>query len=221
MPCEPLHDRPPRPKSGRHGTAMPGTTRHKAIGGIFWILDNCVRWEDLSILSGTKWPVPLGFQPLEKIVAFLVLLAEIGSIVEECDGFNPYECHFGGVLSKAKDGGCGIGCTKAGKGVKIMSMVDAKALLIAVNTGSASSQESSLSKPIFNLMLTVDFSERLLGGKGHDPDKPGHALVDHGADMISRHRSARKPEKNSRRLQAAQIQAAPDNRAQDRWLRNC
>ena len=121
-----------------------------------------------------------GFQPMEEIVAFESMLADIGSMVMDGDGFKPYESHFGGILSRAKDGGGSMVCTKAGKGVRIMSMVDAKALLIAVNTGSASPQESGLSKPLFNLMLTVDFQE------------------------------------DSRRLQAAQIQAAPDSRANDR-----
>ena len=35
----------------------------------------------------------------------------------------PEGCHIDGILSKG--GGDGIGCTKAGKGVKIMIMVDA------------------------------------------------------------------------------------------------
>jgi hypothetical protein len=43
-----------------------------------------------------------------------------------------------GSFSKAKGGGDGIGCTKAGKGVKIMIAVDAQGLPIAVSTHSAS-----------------------------------------------------------------------------------
>ncbi|MEI7929342.1 MAG: hypothetical protein WCH40_12385 [Verrucomicrobiales bacterium] len=44
-------------------------------------------------------------------------------------------------------------------------MVDAKGLPIAVNTGSASPHESHLVEPLFDLMVTVDFPERLIGDR--------------------------------------------------------
>lgn len=69
-------------------------------------------------------------------------------MVEERDGFKLCECFVDGTFSKAKGGGDGIGCTKAGKGAKIMIMVDAKGLLIAVNTGSVNPHESTLIEPV-------------------------------------------------------------------------
>lgn len=60
------------------------------------------------------------------------LLGEIGSMVKERNGFKLYECFVDGTFSKAKGGGDGIGYTKAGKGVKIMIIVDARSLPIAV-----------------------------------------------------------------------------------------
>ena len=48
----------------------------------------------------------------------------MGSIIEERNGFKLYECSIDGTFSKAKGGGDGLGWTKAGKGVKIMIMVD-------------------------------------------------------------------------------------------------
>jgi hypothetical protein len=47
--------------------------------------------------------------------AFESLLMELGSMVEERGGFKLYECFVDGTFSKAKGGGDGIGCTKAGK----------------------------------------------------------------------------------------------------------
>lgn len=47
-----------------------------------------------------------------------------------------------GTFSKAKAGGDGIGCRRAGKGVKNMIIVDAKGLPIAVNAVSTSRHES-------------------------------------------------------------------------------
>ena len=99
-----------------------------------------------------------------------------------------------GTFSKAKGGGDGIGCTKAGKGVKIMIMVDARGLPIAVNTGSASPHEATLVEPLFNFMTTVDFPARLIGDKACDSDRLDARMKELGVDMISPHRSNRKPE---------------------------
>lgn len=189
MLCELLPDHPPRPKGGR-----PRTDKRMAIKGIFWILDNGAKWKDLPAEYGTKSSVHRAFQRWVEMGAFEALLAEIGAMVEERNGFKLYECYVDGTFSKAKGGGDGIGCTKAGKGVKIMIMVDAKGLPIAVNTGSASPHESSLVEPLFDFMVTVDFPERLIGDKAYDSDKLDQAMMHQGVDMISPHRSNRKPE---------------------------
>jgi hypothetical protein len=189
MLCELLPDHPARPKGGR-----PRADKRKAIGGIFWILDNGAKWKDLPAEFGTKSSVHRAFQRWVKMGAFEALLAEIGSMVEERDGFKLFECYVDGTFSKAKGGGDGIGCTKAGKGVKIMIMVDAKGLPIAVNTGSASPHESHLVEPLFDFMVTVDFPEKLIGDKAYDSDKLDLAMAQKGVEMISPHRSNRKPE---------------------------
>jgi transposase len=122
------------------------------------------------------------------------LLEAIGSIIKERRGFKLYECYVDGTFAKAKSGGDGIGCTKAGKGVKIMIMVDARGLPIAVNTGSASPHESTLVAPLFDFMVSVDFPEKLIGDKAYDSDRLDETLAAMQVEMISPHRSSRKPE---------------------------
>lgn len=184
-----LPDDPPKPKGGR-----PRADRRKAIAGIFWILDNGAKWKDLPAEFGTKSSVHRAFKRWVEMGAFEQLLAALGQMVEERDGFKLYECFVDGTFSKAKGGGDGIGCTKAGKGVKIMIMVDANGLPIAVNTGSASPHESTLVEPLFDFMVTVDFPERLIGDKAYDSDKLDARMKEIGVDMIAPHRSNRKPE---------------------------
>ncbi len=137
--CVLLPDHPLRPKGGR-----PRTDKRQAIAGIFWILDNGAKWKDLPSAFGTKSSVHRAFQRWVQAGAFEALLAAVGSIIKERRGFKLYECYVDGTFAKAKGGGDGIGCTKAGKGVKIMIMVDARGLPIAVNTGSASPHENTL-----------------------------------------------------------------------------
>ncbi|MFN0133165.1 MAG: hypothetical protein ACKVW3_11660, partial [Phycisphaerales bacterium] len=48
------------------------------------------------------------------------------------NAFRLYECFIDAIFSKAKGGGDGIGLTKAGKGVKVMVLVDARGLPVAV-----------------------------------------------------------------------------------------
>lgn len=189
MLCELLPDPPARPKGGR-----PRSDKRNAIGGIFWILDNGAKWKDLPVEFGMKSSVHRAFQRWVRMGAFEALLAEIGLMVEERGGFKLYECYVDGTFSKARGGVDGIGCTKAGKGVKIMIMVDARGLPIAVNTGSASPHGSKLVEPLFDFMVIVDFPERLIGDKAYDSDKLDVAMAAKGVDMISPHRSNRKPE---------------------------
>ena len=187
--CTMLPDQPNSPKGGR-----PPTDKRRAIAGIFWILDNGAKWKDLPTEFGTKSAVHRAFQRWVNMGAFEALLAAMGSIVEERDGFKLYECYIDGTFSKAKGGGDGIGCTKAGKGVKIMIMVDRKGLPIAVNTGSASPHESTLVEPLFDFMVSVDFPDTLIGDKAYDSDRLDEKLARKGVEMIAPHRANRKPE---------------------------
>jgi len=189
MLCTMLPDQPNSPKGGR-----PPTDKRMAMGGIFWILDNGAKWKDLPAQFGTKSAVHRAFKRWVNLGAFEALLAAMGSIIKERNGFKLYECYIDGTFSKAKGGGDGIGCTKAGKGVKIMIMVDRKGLPIAVNTGSASPHESTLVEPLFDFMISVDFPDKLIGDKAYDSDRLDENLAQKGVEMISPHRANRKPE---------------------------
>ncbi|MFO0839948.1 MAG: hypothetical protein U1D55_15665 [Phycisphaerae bacterium] len=70
------------------------------------------------------------------------------------DGFKLYECFIDGTFAKARGGGDGVGLTKAGKGVKIMILVDAQGLPVAIDTMAASPHESKLVQRLFDFMLT-------------------------------------------------------------------
>lgn len=180
---------PPRPRGGR-----PRSDRRKAIEGIFWILDNGAKWKDLPRRFGSRSSVHRAFQRWVEAGAFEKLLQDMGKVVREETGFKLYECYIDGTFSKARGGGDGIGCTKAGKGVKIMIMVDARGLPIAVSTGPAGPHESTLVEPLFDFMVSVDFPQRLIGDKAYDSDRLDEAMAQKGVEVISPHRASRKPE---------------------------
>ena len=168
--------------------------RRQALRGIFWMLDNGAKWKDLPAEFGAKSSVHRAFQRLVEQGGFACFLAQAGALAQERNGFKIYECCIDGTFAKARAGGDGIGCTKAGKGVKIMIMADAGGLPISVSTGSASPHESTLVQQLFDFMPSSDLPEKLVDDKAYDSDRLDQDLAAKGVELIAPHRSNRKPE---------------------------
>ncbi|MCA9245079.1 MAG: IS5 family transposase, partial [Phycisphaerales bacterium] len=139
----------PSPKGGR-----PEADRRRTLQGGFWMLDNGAKWKDLPREFGAKSTVHRWFKIWTEAGVFEEIMRAAGRCVEERDGFRLYECFIDGTFAKAKGGGDGIGCTKAGKGVKIMVLVDARGLPVSVETMAANTHESQLVQQLFDFMLT-------------------------------------------------------------------
>jgi transposase len=184
---ERIPDTPVRPSGGR-----PPLDKSRALGGIFWILDNGAKWKDLPREFGAKSAVHRYFQRWVREGVFERILRDAGRVVEERGGYRLYECFIDGTFSKARGGGDGVGPTKAGKGVKIMILVDAKGLPVAIETMSASPHESQLVQRLFDFMLTSATPERVIGDKAYDSDELAAELSAQGMELIAPHRSNRK-----------------------------
>jgi transposase len=187
--CERIPDPVRNPKGGR-----PAADKRQVIQGIFWVLDNGAKWKDLPAEFGSKSTAHRWFKKWVEQGVFESLMREAGRCIEERGGYRLYECYVDGTFSKARGGGDGIGCTKAGKGVKIMIMVDARGLPVAVSTCSASPHESRLVQELFDFMLTSKPPERLIGDKAYDSDALDEQMAGRGVEMIAPHRSNRKTE---------------------------
>jgi transposase len=157
-------------------------------------LDNGAKWKDLPRRFGPKTTVHRWFQTWVRNGVFENIMRQAGRCVEERGGYRLYECFIDGTFSKARCGGDGIGCTKAGKGVKIMVLVDARGLPVAVDTASASPHESQLVQRLFEFMLTVETPPRVIGDKAYDSDDLDEELAQQGIELIAPHRRNRKAE---------------------------
>ena len=186
---ERIPDPQKNPKGGR-----PPEEKRKVVQGIFWMLDNGAKWKDLPRRFGAKSTVHRWFQKWFADGLFEAILRDAGRCVEERDGYRLYECFIDGTFSKAKGGGDGIGCTRVGKGVKIMVLVDARGLPVAIDTTSASPHESRLVQRLFDFMLTAQTPERVIGDKAYDCDQLDEDLAERGTELIAPHRANRKPE---------------------------
>ncbi len=186
--CARLPEPQARPRGGR-----PPMDRRKAMDAIFWVLDNGAKWKDLPRRFGSKSAVHAYFQRWTRQGVFENIMRDAGQLVEERGGYRLYECFVDGTFSKARGGGDGVGVTKAGKGVKIMVLVDARGLPVAVTTGSASPHESKLVQGLFEFMLTLDTPVRIIGDKAYDSDALDEDLDSECIEMIAPHRRNRKP----------------------------
>ena len=187
--AERIPDHKRSPKDGR-----PPADKRKVIQGIFWILDNGAKWKDLPRRFGSKSTVHRWFQIWTAAGVLEQVMRDAGRCIEERDGDRLYECFIDGTFAKAKGGGDGIGKTKAGKGVKIMVLVDARGLPLAVETMSASPHESRLVQQLLGFMLSEENPERMIGDKAYDSDPLDEALADEGIELIAPHRKNRKPQ---------------------------
>ena len=187
--CDRVPDAPRNRLGGR-----PPTCKRNVIAGIFWILDNGAKWKDLPRRFGSKSAVHRFFQHWVREGVFESIMRDAGRLVEDRGAYRLYECFIDGTFAKAKGGGDGIGCTKAGKGVKIMVLVDARGLPVAVDTASASPHESRLVQQLFDWVLTEQTPQRVIGDRAYDSDRLDDDLAQDGIDMIAPHRSNRRPE---------------------------
>jgi transposase len=186
-----LVERIPNPERSPYG-GRPPADQKKVVQGIFWILDNGAKWKDLPEKFGSKSTVHRWFQKWVKDGVFEKIMRDAGKCVEERDGFRLYECFIDGTFSKAKGGGDGIGKTKSGKGVKIMVLVDARGLPIAVDTATAGTHESKLVQRLFDFMLTADVPPLVIGDKAYDSDPLDWIMAKQGVEIVAPHRSNRK-----------------------------
>jgi transposase len=83
---------------------------------------------------------------------------------------------------------------KVGKGVKIMVLVDAQGLPVAVDTAPANSHESTLVQQLFTFVLTEEIPGKVIGDKAYDSDKLDAAMKGSGVELIAPHCANRLPE---------------------------
>ena len=188
-----ISDRIPDPPRSPLGGRPPADKR-KVVAGIFWILDNGAKWKDLPAEYGSKSTVHRWFKKWVGAGVFESIMRDAGRCVEERRGYRLYECFIDAMFTKAKGGGGGIGCTKVGKGVKIMVLVDARGLPVAVDTAPANRHESHLVQQMFDFMLPAEQPERIIGDKAYDDDALDADVAKKGIEMIAPHRSNRRPE---------------------------
>ncbi|MBK9121355.1 MAG: transposase [Phycisphaerales bacterium] len=97
--------------------------------------------------------------------------------------------------------------------MKIMVLVDARGLPVAIDTAPADAHESRCVQALFDFVLTRETPPRVIGDKAYDSDKLDEELAQRGMEMIAPHRGNRKPENVTQDRPAAAARQA----AAGRW----
>ena len=84
-----------------------------------------------------------------------------------------------------------MGKTKAGKGMKIMAIVDRCGLPLSLNTHPANPHEATLVQLSLDLVFVENAPANLIGDKAYDSDPLDAALREQGVEMIAPHRRNR------------------------------
>ena len=86
-----------------------------------------------------------------------------------------------------------MGKTKKGKGTKIMGIIDAQGVPLALHTCSASPHEATLVAATLDDRALQELPDKLIGDKAYDSDPLDQKIMnDYGVEMISPHKINRK-----------------------------
>jgi transposase len=180
------------PKGGR-----PPADKREVIAGIFWVLDHGAKWKDLPARFGSKSTVHRWFLTRVKAGVFESLMQAAGALWKTPAGCASTNVSSMALLPRPRVGD-GIGCTRVGKGVKVMILVNAKGLPVAACSAPANPAESHLIQQLFAFMISETSPPRVIGDKAHDSYRLDQFLADQGVEMMAPNRLNRSQTQDGR-----------------------
>jgi transposase len=178
----------PRPD----GRGRPWKEARAVLDGVLYVLRTGCAWADLP---ESYPPKSTGHDRLQHWIRTGVLkaaLEDLADALADCGLLDLDECFIDGTFAPAKRGGRAIGKTKRGKGSKMMVVVEADGLPVAITVDSATPHEVKLVKQILAARFVEKLPERLIGDKAYDSDALDVDLATQGIEVIAPHRSNRK-----------------------------
>jgi transposase len=158
------------------------------LQAIFWIVDNGAKWQSLPSAFGSKSTTHHWFKRWSQAAVFQHLMETVARELEAQGDIELEECFLDASLGKAKNV---CGKNAAGKGCKIMLMVDAHGLPIAACAASAQPHERTLVQQLFDFIVTVGQPERVVADRAHDADQLDAELAQRNVKRIAPHKRNR------------------------------
>jgi transposase len=118
-------------------------------------------------------------------------LADLADVLADCGLLDLRECFIDGTFAPAQRGGRAVGKTKKGKGSKMMVVVEADGLPVAITIDRATPQEVKLVEQTLEARFIEKLPERLIGDNAYDSDALDADLALQGIEVMAPHRSNR------------------------------
>jgi transposase len=181
---------PPAPRPD--GRGRPWKDARPVLDGVLFILRTGCAWADLPRDYPPRSTCHDRLQLWIKSGVFKAVLDDLAADLQAGGLLDLHECFIDGSFAPAKRGGAAVGKTKKGKGSKIMAVVEAHGLPVAVTLDSATPHEVKLVEQTLAARFVEDTPEHLVGDKAYDSDRLDADLAQVGIELIAPHRENRK-----------------------------
>ena len=181
----------PEEKRSKRQWGRPPIPARRVLEAVLWILKTGAQWHMLPQCYPNYKTVHRRYQTWCEKDVLEELIKDLACELREAGVIDESEAYIDASFARAKGGGSGVGRTKAGKGVKIMAIVDRCGLPLSIGTHSAQKHEAKLVQLSLDLVFTDDLPEKLVGDKAYDSDPLDAELKVQGVEMIAPHRKNR------------------------------
>ena len=186
---EPYFASPP-PRPDRRG--RPWTDARQVLNGVLYVLRTGCAWADLPRTYPPRSTCHDRLQLWIQSGVFKAVLDDVAADLQAAGLLDLRECFIDGSFAPAKRGGSGVGKTKKGKGSKLMAVVEAHGVPVALTLDSANPHEVKLVEQTLEARFVEDKPDRLIGDNAYDSDGLDARLALGGMEMIAPPRHNRK-----------------------------
>ena len=162
------------------------------LNGVLYVLRTGCAWADLPRTYPPRSTCHDRLQLWIQSGVFKAVLDDVAADLQAAGLLDLRECFIDGSFAPAKRGGAGVGKTKKGKGSKLMAVVEAHGMPVALTIDSAHPHEVKLVEQTLEARFVEDQPDPLIGDNAYDSDVLDATLARSGIPMIAPHRNNRK-----------------------------
>lgn len=161
------------------------------LEAVVWILHTGAQWRCLPKNFPPYQTVHYWFQKWQHLDVFSDFRRILTQAMERFGHIHKEEAFIDATFVRSLSGGEQVGCTKLGKGVKVMAIVDKNSHPISLYIGSANPHELQLLPPTVDNLMTKSTPKFLIGDRAYDSDVHDLLMREAGITLVAPHKKNR------------------------------